>query len=151
MDGVARAAGSGVSIEFNGRTLILAPLSLKDFGLIENHLLSQQLNPLDLVKVVVKDLPPELAAGLLRDAYKDAKQMNMISAAAVAEWIDTFDGMAYTMWVCLNKTYPNEFELADVVQIMQELTEDELERMKNLRDQASGIDELGNSTGETDS
>ncbi len=41
MDGLARASGAGVPIEFDGETLILDPIVLNDYGIIEQHLLKR--------------------------------------------------------------------------------------------------------------
>lgn len=151
MDGVARPSGAGVTITFGGETLILEALTLKDFGLIENHLLSQRQNPLLVVRDVIGDLPPEMADKLLDKAYRDAKKMNEVAAEEVAEWIDTFNGMAFSLWLSLEKRYAGRFTLDNVLEIMEAISEEELEDLKNLRDQAAGLDELGNSTGETSS
>lgn len=154
MDGLGRAVGAGVTLKFGEREIILEPLTLRDFGLIEQHLLSQRRSPLDLVKDVVRDLPPELAKSLLEQAYEDAKKGNTISPQEIAEWIDTFDGMAYSLWLSLEKRYPGEYQLTDVHDVMQQMMESDesvMERLKALRDQASGLDERGNSTGGTSS
>jgi hypothetical protein len=151
MDGVARPSGAGVTITFGGETLILEALTLKDFGLIENHLLSQRENPLMVVRDVIGDLPPEMADKLLDKAYRDAKKMNEVSAEEVAEWMDTFKGMAFSMWLCLEKRYKDRFTLETVLDVMDSLDEEDLDNLKNLRDQAAGLDESGNSTGGTSS
>ncbi len=41
MDGLARASGAGVPISFEGETLILDPIVLNDYGVIEQYLLKK--------------------------------------------------------------------------------------------------------------
>lgn len=149
MEGLARAAGSGVPIKFKGETIILPPLTLGDLGTIEQHILAERPNPLDLVKDVIKDLPADLAKDLLDKAYKDAKRTRSATAEEVAEYLDTLSGLAFSFWVALQKKYGDRFKLEEVYEIMAAMDEKELEKMRQARDQASGLDERGNSTGQT--
>ena len=56
MDGVSRPSGAGVPFEFNGKTLIFEPLGLKDFGVIEQHLLSKQKNSMQIMKEILVEM-----------------------------------------------------------------------------------------------
>ncbi len=200
MDGLGRAIGAGVPIQFNGETLILDGVTVGDFGLIEQHLLAQRPNPLDLARpqamefireaaklsagitlrqarlAVLEKLPKPLATEkkeaesltesiaydeavrseyiamaekLMAEARTEAMKKNKMPPREVAEWLDTFDGAAFTIWLKLDQRYPNRFTLKQTHEIMQAMQGADLENIKRLRDQASGFDALGNSTGPT--
>ncbi len=200
MEGLGRAIGAGVPIEFGGETLILDGLTYADFGTIEQHLLSKRPNPMaearaeagEFLKEAARLAPvivnleaedkaigklekpsPELMArakeldGLLdeqralRDSYlemadkivasarEEARKLNKLSFTEVGQWMDTLEGVVFTLWLKLEQRYPGRFSLTAVGDtIMQEGTE-KVERVRALRDQASGLDDLGNSTGPT--
>lgn len=149
MDGLGRPAGAGLTIEFNGETLILSPLTLKDFGLIEQHLLSKRTNPLEMVKQHLADMPIEVATALAKEAYNDARKMNVVPADEVGEWIDSFEGLVYCFWLMIRKEHGDKYSLEQITEVMDAMSEQDLIRMKEMRDKASGTDELGNSTGGT--
>jgi len=148
-DGIAGPTGAGVPVEFGGETLILDPLTLKDFGLIERHLLRRRKNPLEVVREAVKDLPPDLAEKLLERAYEDAKKESVIPASEVVEFLDSLEGVAFSYWIMFEKRYPGKFSIDQCLDIMQGLSEEELEERKRARDEASGLDVRGNSAGQT--
>ena len=146
MDGMGRAAGSPVVMKLGGKDYKMSALTLRDFGTIEQHLLRKRPNVLKVVGEAVKDLPAEHAKLLLDKAYEDMKRGNTIPATEVAEWVDTFEGMVFSVWLAISKNHP-ELALDDVMDIMSSMTEEEMEELKELRDVASGLDESGNSTG----
>jgi len=200
MDGLGRAIGAGVPIQFNGETVILEGVTIGDFGVIEQHLLAQRPNPMDLARpqamefireaalmapgieirkariALLESLPKPLAnekveltelqaavavdesvkaeyvsmaEKLMADARTEAMRKNKISPREVAAWIDTVEGLTFTLWMKLGKRYPGKYSLEQTQQIMQSMHDSDQDRLKKLRDQASGLDSLGNSTGPT--
>jgi len=169
MDGLGRAIGAGVPIQFSGETLILDPVTVSDFGLIEQELLSRRPNPMDLTRKEAQAFILDaaklgssaedeflrkqyiaMAEKIMADGMAAARKANGIKPTEVAEWLDTFDGVQFTLWLKLDQRYPDRFFTLDKIkEVMQSMQEDEIERLKKLRDQASGLDELGNSTGPT--
>ena len=200
MDGLGRAIGAGVPIQFNGETLILDGVTVGDFGLIEQHLLAQRPNPMDIVRPqamafmreatllipvvaarqkrieALQALPKPngkesaelselqaaisvdeamrseciaMAEKLMADARTEAMKKNKIPPREVAAWLDTVEGVTFTIWLKLDQKYPGKYTLQQTQAIMQAMHESDRERVKKLRDQASAFDELGNSTGPT--
>lgn len=147
MEGLGRAAGSGVPINFRGETIILPPLDLEDLGTIEQHLLRTRPDPLQRVQAVIKDLPENLARELVEKAYEDGKKLNTISAAEVGDYLDSINGLAFSVWLALQKRYGDKFSHKNVYNVLNQLTAEELEELRRARDQASGLDDRGNSTG----
>lgn len=143
MDGLGRAAGSPVVIRLAGKDYKMSPLTLRDFGTIEQHLLTKRPNILKEVAAACSDLPEDIAKQLMDRAYEDAKKGNTIPAAEVAEWVDSFDGMCFSIWLSLSKEH-KDITQDEVMQLLSIMGPEELEQMKNMRDVASGVDELGN-------
>ena len=146
MDGLGRAAGSPVVVRLGGRDYKMAALTLRDFGTIEQHLLARRPNILKVVAESCADLPPETAKVMMEKAYDDMKKGNTIPATEIAEWVDTFEGMVFSIWLSLQKEHA-ELSLDDVMTLMSAMSEEEVEGLKGLRDIASGLDEVGNSIG----
>lgn len=145
-DGIARPAGSGTTIELGGKTLILEPLTLKDYGLVENEYLKRKPNPIEVVAKAAEHLSQEMYDRLLDRAYKDATKVNKATPEEVADWIDSREGIIFTVWIMLRKSYP-EMSMEDVEATVGSMAEDELRKLSEARDVSAGIDELGNSTG----
>ncbi len=148
MEGLGRAAGSGVPITLRGETVILPPLNLKDMGVIEQHLLKTRPNPLKAVMEVVNELPHDLARELLFKAYDDVRRGSSVTTEDVALYLDTLSGLAFSLWVALKKEYGDKYKLDDVYDAVESLGTEDVQDLKDARDQASGVDELGNSTGQ---
>jgi len=87
-----------------------------------------------------------MAKVMMEKAYDDMKKGNTIPATEIEEWVDTFEGMDFSIWLSLQKEH-SELSLDDVMALMSAMSEDEVEGLKNLRDIASGLDEVGNSIG----
>lgn len=186
MDGLGRAVGAGVPMEFGGEMVVLDPLRIEDFGLVEQHLLSKRESPLTVGQRQAEELlgkaadfqrqtakqPAndaeklammaqieraqllqqfylELAKDVLTKSRSEARKENTVPPQEVVAWIGTIDGLVFTIWLKLHQRYPGKFSLERVREIVLAKTEEELAQLARLRDQASGIDDLGNSTGPT--
>ena len=143
MDGLGRAGASPVVIRLGGKDYLMHPLTLRDFGTVEQHLLSQRPNILKEVAEASAGLPPEQAKMLLDRAYEDMKKGNTIPATEVAECVDTFEGMVFTVWLSLQKEQ-KDITLDEVMELLSSMSEEEMENLKNQRDVASGLDAAGN-------
>jgi len=200
MDGLGRAIGAPVPIQFNGETLLLDGVQIEDFGTVEQHLLAERPKPLEIARpesvafireaaalvpeisslesqlarldeqptnvpeqlsrrkavsdkllstMFVRDQLLGIAEKLLSDARRDACKKNYIPAKEVGAWLDSLEGLVFSVWMKLDQRYPQRFSLTETCRIIQAMTQQDRERLKSLRDQASGFDDLGNSTGPT--
>jgi len=147
MSDLPRAAGSGVPVKIRGETLLIAPLTLRDIGTIKQHLLKRWTNPIELVMPSVKDLPEPLARELLFRAYDDAKKLEKVSDADVDAFTVSVEGLAFQLWLSLQHSYSGKYTLEDVEQLLDGLTPEEVSGLAAAMQQASGMDDLGNSTG----
>lgn len=133
-------------VKIGENTYMLSPLTLEDFGLIENEMLAKRPNPMQRVMEVYEKLPEALRDKFLERAYQDAKRTNKIPAAEVAAYVDSIEGMMLSMWLSIKKCHP-EITREKMNEIMRSLSPKDVEAMRESRDIASGIDQMGNSTG----
>ena len=147
-DGLARAGGGAGTIELDGKKYILEPIGIKDFATIEQYFLSTKPDPLAAIVERKNVLPKEDYDRLLDKAYVDATKANKATQKEIQEWIDSPEGICYTLWISLQKRYPDmTHELIE--QLVDKMGEDTLKELMNERDKASGLDQRGNSTGRT--
>lgn len=149
MSDLPRAAGSGVPVKFRGETVLIAPLTIRDIGSIKQHLLTKWVNPIDVVLPAVKELPEALAREMLTRAYDDARRMEKVSDEDTDRFMASIEGVAYQLWLSLRHNYGDKYSLEDIWDGLDEMSPEDLAAMQAAASQASGMDELGNSTGRT--
>lgn len=147
MDGSGRALGAGFPIELGGTKYMLSPLTVKELGSCEQYLLSQRKTPLQIARENMAGLSDEDKEILLRAAIKETRSSSKIPAEEVKRWIDTLEGSKYTIWMMIRKNHPEMTmervsELID--KMLDEYGEQAIAELLAKRDQASGIDDLGN-------
>ena len=74
MDGLARAAGAGTTVTVNGTTYLMGAMTLKDYGLVEQHLLTSRKSALDAIMPDLAKLSEEDRKFLLKEAMLDMKK-----------------------------------------------------------------------------
>ena len=148
-EGLARVTSAGVPIEFDGETVLLPPLSLQDYGVIEQHILSKRPNPLKAVKEVLEGLDVEVQKHLLELAYQDMKSGSTATAAELVRFTNSTDGISMVLWLGFRKTQPGRWTLDQIQEIIGKLDASEVQKYIEASGQASGTDELGNSIGQT--
>ena len=87
------------------------------------------------------------ADSIMSRAFAESRIIGRISREECAEWIDTIEGVSFTLWLDWSDRYPGKYTLKDITDEMTRLGEDFLGQMIAVRDQASGTDLVGNSTG----
>ena len=76
MSDLARAVGAGSSIEIDGKTYILSPLTLKDWGQIDRECLeTYRKNYIKTYKDNLSEIPVELQTTLIRETIEKAARM----------------------------------------------------------------------------
>jgi hypothetical protein len=132
------------------------PLRVEEYAVVEQHLLKDRVSPVDAVLPELEKLAARkgkaarrLASRLEDKAYTDlraSKAMNKLSIEEVQSYIDTPQGVLFTMKICLQRFHP-EITDKEVRRIFEWHGEEEIKR---LRDVAQGADKLGNSTGQNE-
>lgn len=169
MEGVSRASGvayveikipkcwESVDKPNNGKEGFdiykLPGLRVEEYAIVENHLLKNRVSPVDAVLGEIEKLHKlntpaarRMARRLERDAYTDlrkSKASNKLTIEEVQEFLDSVDGMLFTMRICLERFHPGITE-AEVLRVFNWQGEVESRRVRDL---VQGLDALGNSTG----
>lgn len=152
-DDLGRAAGSGVPFKFNGEDLVFPPITMEILGELRQWLLTQRKSPQAVLAEHLESLgdklTPELVEKMVESSMAAARKLAIVSDEEFAAYIDTLDGLAMSIWLALDRRYPKRFTKDDVVQIVKNMDRQGQEKLFRVRDQAAGMDELGNSTGRT--
>lgn len=143
-DGLARVAGGGVPIEFAGELIVLQPMNLRDLATVEQHLLNRRKNPMEMVKEMIPGLSVEVQKHLLELAYHDMKNSTTVPAEEVTRFLETVEGVAFSLWLVLERSHPGKFTFEKVHEIVKDMTPDQLNSTINAKSQADGTDLLGN-------
>jgi hypothetical protein len=82
MDGLARASGAPVVINFNGEDLILDPMTLRDYGAIEQEILRGRPNVIEKASEAAKKISDEADEQARQLLSGDAEPTDAVKAAA---------------------------------------------------------------------
>lgn len=149
MEGMARAVGAGTIIDFEGKSYVLNGVTLEDYGILRNFLLEQKRqSKIDFVLRLKGRIPDDVFAKHLDRAIEDGASMTDVKDEELDAWMQTVDGSARALWLCLNSRYPDDPQLTyqNILKVLQR----DLDKMGELnakRDAATGVDKAGNSHG----
>lgn len=141
--GLAKAIGAPKTIPIGGVTYILAPLGIKDLGMVENELRGKMKSPVESVAPHLAGLDPKAQEMMLRIAYDDMRlPVQQVSREMLASFIDTLDGMKLCFWIMLRKNYPDMTkEQTDA--LWEKMGDDDLARQQAFareRDLVAGLE-----------
>ena len=109
---------AGGTIVLGGRTYLMKQLTLGDYGQVQTWLRQRLPKPFAVVADALKDLEPirafdpegyaEARKQLLLAAMEDAKRGDGTGAPPemVADCLNSPDGIAYLVWLCVRKEHP---------------------------------------------
>jgi hypothetical protein len=149
MDGLCRALGCPVPFTAAGRTTLLRPLTLGDWGTLENLLLSRRGSPTDVLEAVLDlgdDLAPETLARLeelyaeARDLIRRDRGLRCVRQADLMAWLGTPDGEDHSAWLCLRRGRRDCRSPLAAGRMLDRAGADARLRFRRLRDLASGTD-----------
>lgn len=145
MDGLRSAAGAQMEFEFGGEKHILGPITLEHFGMFEQHLVREKRRAAVREATDVADLfPAAMREPMLNEAKERARAIQRVQPTEVFAWLDTPEGVAYTLWLLFEDKFPGKYTHADIqIEITRLAMENaaEFEQLKADRDQAAGLDE----------
>jgi len=151
MDGLARPSGAKMTFEMDGKTYILGPFTLSDFGTLENHVLRLKRKArLQMILDIRESMPDDLWQEEWEKAKADAARVTKVPEQEVVNFLDNKSGIAFTLFMMFEKNYPGEFTLRELEEKMMAMSDEAIEQLKMDRDQAINVDEASkNSTGPT--
>ncbi len=130
-------------------------MRVEEYAVVEQHLLKHRLSPIDALLPDLEKLAAvntkasrRLAKVLQEKAYADlrkSKATNKLTVEEVQAYLDSVDGLLFTMRICLARYHPTVTD-ADTLRIFNWMGEEEAKRTRDL---TQGLDALGNSTGPT--
>ena len=106
MDGLNQLTAADHTVEIGGRTYRLGPLTLRDYGEIENRVVSQRPDPVAVALRSLEGLSPRQQEFLLGRAYDRAVSTRRATAAEVDQWKRTPEGFCYLFWLMVRKGHP---------------------------------------------
>ena len=96
---------------------------------------------------MMENMPPEIAQRLAERAYRDAVKTDDVPLEEVVEWLETLEGLSFTIWLSLEKRYPGEFTPGGCLEVLNSLTDKQVEELKDQQAAISGTDAAGNPSG----
>lgn len=155
MDGLSRASGAGIPLQIciGGIThdVIMNPLALRDYGVLENHLLAKKrAECLSALGIAWNSLPKELADRAYKDAMEQQKSIKTIDPKELSQWIDTHEGAGLALWIVLDRRYPGRFTRDQITGWFDDIKKqamNEFIAFLEKRDQVHAEDQAGNSNG----
>lgn len=162
MEGISRPAGAGPTVDFGGEKLQVSGRILRHYAEIEAQIVHLRGNPFDLIREN-KDLladQPELMDRFVDRAFEEAKAWRFVTPHEFSSWLGTWPGICFTLWLAFRDNDREKYTLNKIT----EMFSDQYEQLANSTggsvaadrwketlteaiNQASGEDELGNSTG----
>jgi hypothetical protein len=144
-EGVAIALGSPIDIDFGGRTLFIDPLMMEDFATIETSLVAKRPSLVGQAIESLAELPAGMRGAAWLETIKQAKTTATIPLDEIIVWITSqLDGIAYSLWLQLEKRDRGEFRLPEVQRTLEHLLHSDpvaFQQLLRRRNMASGLDE----------
>ena len=145
MHGLSQLTAAEHSVTVAGRTYRLAPLTLADYGEIENRLLARRPDPLAVAVEKLDGLDEKQQEFLLGRAYDRAVSTRLMTAGELEQWRKTPEGLCYRFWLMARKAQP-QLTLEEAAEVVgQLLDEDEATFRRRMDD--CGAAPVGNCSG----
>jgi hypothetical protein len=120
MDGLNQITAAGHTVTIAGRTYRLGPLTLEDYGEIENRILAGRPDPLAVALDKLDRLDEQQQRTLLARAYDEAVKCPMVTIAELERWRETPQGFCYRFWLMIRKHQP-EITLERAAELIEQL------------------------------
>ncbi|MBA7474159.1 hypothetical protein ES707_09507 [subsurface metagenome] len=121
MDGLNQLTAAGHVVNIGGRDYRLGPLTLEDYGEIENRILAKRPDPLALVIDKLDRLDRKQQEMLLARAYDQAVKCPTVTIDELQRWRNTPEGFCYRFWLMIRKHH-EEVGLQDAVELIEQLS-----------------------------
>lgn len=156
MDGIGRAIGAGVPLQLGDKTYLLGRVDARTIGELEQFMLSKRTSPVDVALKRISTLEaagvavsPDSKKMLLDNALeKEASGLNFITRDEFESWLDTREGITYSIWLLIRQNHP-DVSLKEINEQTVKASQDQLAAIIAAREQVAGTDNLGNETGLT--
>ena len=161
MDGLSRPLGAGPHVTIGQHSLRLDGRILRHYAEIEAQILHRRGKPHDLIRGLSETFQgsDDAIQAVTDAAFEAAKSWAVVGGRDYAEWVDTWPGQCFTIYLAVRDNDRKFYTLDKVTEIVSDEYEKVLRSDGNHAaaewlggiidgiNQASGDDELGNSTG----
>jgi hypothetical protein len=120
MDGLSQLTAADHSMVIDGRAYCLSPLTLADYGRIENQILASRPDPCDAVYQRLAGLGREEQEQELSRAYDLAAAARHVTLDDLDQWWRTPTGFCRRFWLMIRKRQPH-VALEEVAAMLQRL------------------------------
>lgn len=100
------AAGVGGYVTLGDTTYQCTPLVLEDFAQAQAYLKSRTPDPMEGIAEICKDLHPEVAKVLVKDAYAARQSWGSLDSPEGLRWSSTADGLSFFLHRQTRKHHP---------------------------------------------
>ena len=138
MNGLNELTAADHSVTIGGRTYRLKPLSLADYGEIENRILSKRPDPLAVAIENLGGLSEKQQEFLLGRAYDRAVSARHVTAEELRQWRETPEGICYRFWLMVRKSEP-KMTLEEASGAVRQLLEEDGEELRGRMEDCHGL------------
>lgn len=138
MDGLNQLTAADHTVDVGGRTYRLGPLTLRDYGEIENRVVSQRPDPVAVALRSLEGLSPRQQEFLLGRAYDRAISTRRATAAEVDQWKQTPGGFCYLFWMMVRKHH-KEITLARAAELVEQLAGEVRQQLGRRMEDCDGL------------
>ena len=133
MDGLNAITAAAWCQAIDGKQYWFEPLTLRDWGLIEQRITQRRPHPLEEAKTQLDGMAEADKRTLLEEALRRATAVSRASSDEVTQYLSTCEGAAFMFWLSIRKRHP---------EITEERATELLNRFgaENLRGLQSRID-----------
>lgn len=164
MDGISRTSGIGPTITLEGETYTVNARILRHYGEIEAEIIKRRGNPFDLIRQACDALSdhPEHVVAFANKTFDEVLKLRWgaVTLADIGEFLSTtWFGECFSLWLAIRENNPQKLTFKYVSDAFSDeyerrITDDGYESATEWKEsiykaqqQATGTDELGNSTG----
>lgn len=127
----------GVSVKLGNTTYICRPITnARDMALLRERVCKRRLTPIEIAMsrseqlgMSEKDKHALLAAAL----QQEAKFKDHVTDLDIAQFADTREGFAFTLWLMIRENHPDVKE-EDIQDIIERASEEEFQKLMEERD-----------------
>jgi hypothetical protein len=120
MDGLNQLTAAGYVVSIGGRDYRLGPLTLDDYGEIENRILAKRPDPLAVAIEKLDRLDRKQQEMLLARAYDKAVKSPTVTIDELQLWRNTAEGFCYRFWLMIRKHH-EQVSLQEAVELVEQL------------------------------
>jgi hypothetical protein len=128
MDGLSQLTAAGHTVTCGGRTYHLSPLTLADYGEIENQIVAARADPRGGLRQRLAGMSAEEQEQELERVFDQAVAARRVTLGDLDQWWQTWAGLCYRFWLMIRKRQPS-VELEEAAAILARLS---LERRAEL-------------------